>query len=322
MDESASILIAVVAGVLLIATLMFFYIPEPPNAALVTDTRFDVAILAFRNSSTWKGIEETVRSRTEAKLVNASGIDVFSRAELDTLLMERTLDTDGTIDAATAVEIGALTGVSKLLSGSVYAVDTRSEETTVCVDWSGGQCVTRVPGLRHSVRVLAQIEVIDVATGMIERVFDLEGSDSITLPAETAFGGFDSLLANAASAIGDDVHSTLTTSYFRELRYGLFAEVEEKRGGYIGRDETDRFAASDGTAYLLVHFTRMENREPFDVDWVTSSGDVIRREEDIVGQGDWRYYTLDLADLAPGRYFVRTVLSGVLAFQEPFTVSP
>ena len=322
MDESASILIAVVVGVLLIATLMFFYVPEPPNAALVTDTRFDVAILTFRNSSTWKGIEETVRSRAEAKLVNASGIDVFSRAELDALLMERALSTDGTIDPATAIEIGALTGVSKLITGSVYAVDTRSDETTVCVDWSGGQCVTRVPGVQYSARVLGQIEVIDVRTGLIERVFDLDGSDSITLPAESTFGGFDSLLANAASSIGDDILWTLTTYYFRELRYGLYTEVQEKRGGYIGRGEADRFDSSDGSAYLVVHFTRMEDREPFDVDWIASDGQPVRREEDVVGQGDWRRYALDLAGVAPGRYFVRAALGGVLAFQEPFTVSP
>lgn len=321
MDDSASILIAAVIGVLLIATLMFFYVPEPSNSALVTDTRFDVAVLGFRNSSTWSGIEETVRSRTEAKLVNASAIDVFSRAQLDALLIERALDASGPLDAATAIEIGSLTGVSKLITGSVYAVDTRSEETTVCIDWTGGQCVTRVPGVKYTARVLAQIEVIDVETGRIERAFDLDGVDSVTLPAESRFGGFDTLLANAASAIADEITGSLTSYYFRELRYGLYKEVEEKRGGYVGRNETDRFGADD-TAYLIVHVARMESREPFDVEWVTSSGETVRRDEDLVGEGDWRVYSLDLTGLAPGRYFVRTALGETLAFQTPFTVSP
>ncbi len=322
MDESASMLIAVVVGVLLIATLMFFFIPEPSNSALVANTRFDVAILEFRNSSTWSGIEETVRSRTEAKLVNTSAIDVFSRAQLDALLIERALDVSGPIDPATAVEIGSLAGVNKLITGSVYAVDTRSDETTVCIDWTGGQCVTRVPGIEYSARVLAQIEVIDVETGLIERVFDLDGSDNISLPAESTFGGFDTLLASAASEIADDISWTLTTYYFRVLRYGLYSEVEEKRGGYVGRGETDRFSASNGAAHLIVHFTQMESREPFDVDWVTSSSETIHRDEDLAGEGDWRLYSLDLAGLAPGRYFVRAALSGALAFQEWFTVSP
>jgi len=322
MDESMSVLIAVVVGVLLVATLMFLLIPEPSNSVSVSDTRFDVAVLGFRNSSTWRGIEETVRSRTEAELVNTSGIGVFSRAQLDALLIERALSVAGPIDAATAVEIGSLTGVNKLISGSVYAVDTRTDATTVCVNWSGGQCVTQVPGTAYSVRVMAQIEVVDVATGQIERVFDVNGSDSVSLPLDSTFGGFDSLLAGAATQIADGVSRTLTSFYFRELRYGLYKEVEEKRGGYIGHGETDRFSASDGAAYLVVHFTQMDKREPFDVEWLMSDGSTIRRrEEDLVGEGDWRVYSLNLTGLAAGRYSVRATLSGTLAFQEPFTVS-
>ncbi len=321
MDEPVAALIAVVIGVLLIATLLLFYIPEPSNSALVTDTRLEVAVLEFRNSSTWFGIEETVRSRTEARLVNTSAIDVFSRAQLDALLIERALDASGPLDATTAVEIGSLTGVNKLITGSVYAVDTLAEETTVCTDWSGGQCVTSVPGFEYTARVLVQIEAIDVGTGLIERVFDLDGADSVSLPAESQFGGFNTLLAEAASEIADEITRALTTYYFRELRYGLYKEVEEKRGGYVGRNETDRFEAGE-TAYLIVHVARMDSREPFDVDWVTSSGEAIRRDEDLVGEGDWRLYSLDLTGLAPGRYFVRTAFGETPAFQTPFTVSP
>ena len=52
------------------------------------------------------------------------------------------------------------------------------------------------------------------------------------------------------------------------------------------------------------------------------SGETIQRDEDLVGEGNWRLYSLDLTGLAPGRYFVRAALSGALAFQQPFTVSP
>jgi len=322
MDDSAAVLIAVVIGVLLIATLMLFYVPEPANAVYVSDTRFDVAVLDFRNSSTWTGVEETVRSRTEARLVNTSAIDVFSRAQLDALLIERALQASGPLDPATAIEIGSLAGVSKLITGSVYAVDTRSDETTVCTDWAGGQCVTRVPGTKYSARVLAQIEVIDVETGLIERAIDLDGAETVSLPVESTFGGFDSLLAGAADEIASEIAETLTSYYFRELRYGLYGQVEEKRGGYIGRDESDRFRQSDGTVHLIVHFTQMQDRELFDVDWVTSAGESIQRSEDIVGDGAWRVYSLDLSGIDPGRYSVRTSLSGTPAFQAPFTVSP
>ena len=322
MDESASILVAVVVGVLLIATLMLFYIPEPPHASYVTDTRFDVAVLGFRNSSTWPGIEETVRSRVEAKLVGANGINVFSRTQLDALLIERALDATNPIDSTTAIEIGSLTGASKLITGSVYAVDTRADETTICTDWTGGECVTRVPGTKYTAHILAQIEIIDVNTGMIEQVFDLDGADSTSLRADSMFGGFDTLLAGSATEIAHEIVSTLTTFYFRELRHGLFTDVEEKRGGYVGRHETDRFRVSDEVAHLLVHFSSMQDRELFDVDWVTSSGEVLHHMEDIIGEGDWRVYTFDLTARSPGRYFVRALLGGTLAFQEPFTILP
>ncbi len=320
MDESASILIAVVVGVLLIATLMLFYVPDPPNTALVADTRFDVAVLAFRNSSTWPGIEETVRSRIEAKLAGTAAIDVVSRAQLDGLLIERSLDTEGTIDGTTAIEIGALAGVQKLITGSIYAVDTRASETTVCAEWTDGECVSRIPGVEYSAGILAQIEVIDAGTGRIERTFDLDGADSVSLPAETLFGGLDTLLANAVSEIADEITWTLTSYYFREIRFGLYRSAEAKRNGFIGKGETDRFRTGE-TVHLVVHFTQMESREPFDVDWVTSSGEMVRRDEDLVSEGDWRVYILDTTDLAPGRYFARTALSGTLAFQTPFTVT-
>ena len=73
---------------------------------------------------------------------------------------------------------------------------------------------------------------------------------------------------------------------------------------------------------MIVHATRMELREPFDVDWLTSDGETIQRDEDLIGEGEWRVYSLDLSGLSPGRYFVRTALSETLAFQMPFTVSP
>ncbi len=321
MDEATSALLVVVFGVLVLAALMFFLIPEPANTAYVAESPIDLAVLQFRNSSTWPGIEETVRSRTEAKLVNSNAIDVFSRSQLDALLIERALDASGPLDPSTAIEIGSLAGVSKLLTGSVYAVDTRSEETEVCVEWSATECVTRVPGFKHTARVLAQVEVIDVDTGRVERVLDLDGADTVSLPTETAFGGFDTLLADAASEIADELLTDLTRHYFRELRYGLYRAVEQKRGGYVGRGETDRFRSSDETAHLVVHFTMLEDRETFDVEWVTSNGTVIERTEDLVGDGDWRLYTLDLSALATGRYAVRAELGGRPAFREPFTVS-
>lgn len=322
MDDSTAILVGLAVVVVLIATLMFFVIPEPSQRAIIATDRLDLAVLSFRNSSTWDGANETVRARVESALVNAPGINVFSRSQLDSLLAEQMMSESGLIDAATAVKIGSLTGVSKLITGTVYGVDTQADTTTVCLSWENGACSQEGPGTRYSVRVLAQVSVVNTQTGLIERSLDATGSDSVTLPAETSFGGFDTLLAKAATEIASFVTSSLSAAYTRELRYGLYESYETKREGFVGRNESARFSSSDGEIVLIVHFTRAQSSELFDVVWSDSSATFDKQVEDVVSNDDWRLYPLDVAGLDPGRYFVRGFLNGTEVFDIPFTITP
>ena len=226
------------------------------------------------------------------------------------------------VDASTAVRIGSLTGVSKLITGTVYSVDWREEETTVCLSWEGGVCTKEGPGTRYSVRLSAQVSVINTSTGLIEQSIDTTGTDSMTLPSGTLFGGHSRLLANASDSIAQSVISTVTSSYTREIRYGLYAEYEPKRHGFVGRREGTRFSPSDGEIYLIVYVVRAQANELFDVEWIHSTQDVKLRSEDVVSSGDWRLYSFDASQAAPGRYTVRGVLQGIEAFSIPFTVSP
>lgn len=322
MDDSAAILVGLAIVVVLIATLMFFVIPAPSQRAIIATGRLDLAVLSFRNSSTWDGADETVRARVESALVNASGINVFSRSQIDSLLAEQMMAEIGLIDPATAVEIGSLTGVSKLITGTVLSVDKREDPATICVSWDGGACVQEAPGTSYSVRVLAQVSVVNTQTGLIERSLDAMGTHSVTLPVETIFRGFDMLLAHAAEEIADSVTSSLSVAYTRELRYGLYADYEVKREGFVGRDESARFSSSDGDIHLIVHFTRAQAGELFDVVWSDSASTFSRRIEDVISDGDWRLYSFDVADMSPGRYFVRGFLSGIKAFEVPFLIMP
>lgn len=322
MDDGVGLLVGLVVAVVLVATFFFFLIPEPPERAVIANERLDVAVFAFSNSSSWPGVEGTLEGRIEARLVNASGIDVYSRAQLDALLIEHALSHTGFIDPTTAVEIGSLTGVSKLITGSVYAVDTTARETKICVAWEDGDCVDEVPGTEYSAHIRSQVEVVDTRTGLIERALDLQASDSTTLRSGSLFGGFDSLLANAATSIAGEVQDALTAAYTRELRYGLYLAVEEKRDGYVGESETSRFSIGDDGIHLVVHFTRIEQRDVFDVVWVGPDEAPIARVEDVVSQGEWRHYQIDPAGLAPGRYRAQGILNGIEAFDEPFTISP
>lgn len=322
MDDSAAILVGLAIVVILIATLMFFLIPEPSQRAIVATDRLDLAVLSFRNSSTWDGVDGTVRARVESTLVNEPGINVFSRSQLDSLLAEQMMSETGLIDAATAVKIGSLTGVSKLITGTVYGVETRADAATICLSWESGACVQEGPGTRYSVRILAQVSVVNTQTGLIERSLDATGSDSVTLPAETAFGGFDTLLAHAAEEIADSVTSSFSAAYTRELRYGLYENYEEKQNGFVGRNESTRFSSSDGEIHLIVHFMRAQSGELFDVEWSDSTSTFSQQVEDVVSSGDWRLYSLDVSSMIPGRYFVRGFLNGTRVFEAPFTIAP
>ena len=310
MDDSTAILVGLAVVVVVVATLMFFVIPELSQRAIVSTDRLDLAVLSFRNSSTWDGVEETVRARMENTLVNEPGINVFSRSQLDSLLAEQMMSESGLIDAATAVKIGSLTGVSKLIAGTVYGVETRADSTTVCLSWEEGVCSKEGPGTRYSVRLLAQVSVVNTQTGLIERSLDAAGTDSVTLPAETRFGGFDTLLANAATEIAGSVTSSLSTAYTRELRYGLYEDYEEKQDGFVGRNESTRFSPADGEIHLIVHFTRAQQGELFDVTWSDSSASFDKQVEDVVSTNDWRLYSLDISGMPPGRYFSRGFLNG------------
>ncbi len=322
MDDSTAVLIGLAVVVVLIVSLMFFAIPEPAQQVVVATDRLDLAVLSFQNGSTWEGVGETVRARVESTLVNEPGISVFSRSQLDSLLAEQMMSEIGMIDATTAVKLGSLTGVSKLITGTVIGVDTRADATTLCLTWENGACTQEAPGTRYSVQVLSQVSVVNTATGRIERTLDAKGSSSIILPAETSFGGFDSLLASAATQIGEYVSSSLAAAYTRELRYGLYDDYETKRQGYVGEDESSRFTSTDNEIYLIVHFTRTQRSDLFDVVWSDSAAIFEKRIEDVVSDNDWRVYALDVSGMSPGRYFVRASLNGTDVFEIPFTIAP
>ena len=322
MNDSTAVLVGLALVVVVVATLMFFMIPEPAQRAIIATDRLDLAVLSFSNSSTWEGVEETVRGRLENALVNKSGIDVFSRAQLDSVLAEQMMTTSGLIDAASAVQVGSLTGVSKLIVGSVYGVDTQAQATTICLSWENGACSQEAPGTKYSGQILAQVSVVNTQTGLIERSLDASGSDSIILPAEASFGGFDTLLANAATEIASTVTATLAKAYTRELRYGLYDEVEPKRDGFVGAGESTRFSISDGEIFLIVHVTRAQSGELLDVSWTDSSSNFELMIEDVVSQNDWRVYSLNTSDMAPGRYYVKGFLNGTGAFEVAFTLTP
>jgi hypothetical protein len=187
------------------------------------------------------------------------------------------------------------------------------------VKWDAGNCVEEAPATKYSVRVLAQVEVIDARTGRIEQSTDTSGSADTTVRQGTTFGSYDSLIASAADDIAAQVADRLTSTYTRELRYGLYESVKTKGNGYVGKGETYRYSTTDD-AQLIVHFVRVRDGDLFDIQWIDPSGGIVERTEDVVSNGEWQLYTWDLAGRAPGRYHVQGWIAGSQAFDAPFTV--
>jgi hypothetical protein len=324
MDSTKGMLFAVVIGIALLSALAAWVIPEPPQRAFVSMDRLDVVVLPFANSSSWAGAGDTVGARTQARLVQAPGIEVYSRAEIDALLGEQVISGIGFLDPDTAARIGSLTGVARLVGGMVYSVQFVEHDTTICDAWEDGECVTSIAAIERSVRLLAQIYVMDAMTGRVETVIDSAGEEVTVTRMGTRFLGADELIAAAADAVAADVASTLTDTYTRELRYGVYSTVEPKRSGYVGREETSRFYSSGGPsrANLVIHCTRVKIDDEMSIIWLDGESQVIREVADVVRQGEWRLYSLDVAGLAAGRYAVIGFLNGVKAFEKPFAVEP
>ncbi|MEA3356072.1 MAG: CsgG/HfaB family protein [Candidatus Bipolaricaulota bacterium] len=317
MDDTAGILIAIAIGAAIVAALFLLMIPQPDERAVITMERLDVAVLRFGNSSSWPKAGETLRARIEAKLVNTSGITVFSRTRLEELVTEHVLGKIGLVDPNTAARIGSLTGVNKLLTGEIYGVEAGTEETTVCEEWKDGDCIQSVPATRYTVGVLGQVEVLNAQTGQIEQAEGVEGSASTIVKQGNTFAGYESLIAESADEISSEVSSLLTATYTRELRYGLYRSYETKRNGYVGQGETTHFSHID-EAYLIVHFTRVKTDDAFQLVWVGPEGNIVKKEDDIVRDGAWRLYRLELAGLSNGRFTIKGTLNGIEAFEKGF----
>jgi len=321
MDDKLGVLIAVCLGVAMLIGVVLLAIPEPAERAVVSTERLDIAVLSFENTSPKRGIEETLRARIEARLVNEPAIEVYNRTQLDALLLEHALATSGFLDTSAATTIGSLTGVGKLVTGSVLGASARAEETTVCERWEDGACADEVPGVRYTVTLHGQVQIINAETGRIEHALDLAKTASTTLKASDLFLGYSGLFAEAAGRMADETAERIASTYTREVRYDLYRDVETKRSGYVGQDPANRFDAKDEAAILVVHFVRARDADTFDVLWKAPDGTEVDRIQDVVDQGAWGVYRLDLDGLENGRYHVEGWLAGVRAFNVPFAIN-
>ncbi len=110
---------------------------------LVTDLsnqRLDIATVAVWKLRAQPGEDhgETVRQKLIAQLVASGSVTVVTRERLQELLKEQGLSETGTIDEATAIEIGALIGVDGFIDGNLSTSDDRYVLSLSLIDAKSG----------------------------------------------------------------------------------------------------------------------------------------------------------------------------------------
>ncbi len=322
MDDFTKALIAIVivTAALLISALFF---PKPlPYSVIVPTEQVNAGVIRFENrAGGWGDLGEELRIRVEGELVNRSGIQVFTRSRLDAILQEQRLCAIGLCDPQTAVQIGRLTGVNKLVTGVILAATSQVQNTQICKEiqlWPPG-CQRSVPGVELRVTIEVQIQILNAQTGQIEvseRIngFAIESGEHTPDGSAVARRALDSL----ASRIADKVQA----GYTREIRYGLFKGYKPKGGGYEGIEPTTSFSRADGQVVLLVQLVRMKPGDQFKVLWIDPVGKQYTIPAQTVGSSPlWIPYTLSpLYDKPSGTWQVEGYVNEQRVFSEMFSL--
>lgn len=164
-------------------------VPVAPMAN--TEGRMRVAILPIQaasgNSPFDSGTFDAGKAITDRLLARFQGSDrfaCFDRSHLDVVLREQDLGRSGRVTPETAAEIGRLTGVQYLLTGTVSEfamVKGRTGEISVPTPFGS----VKAGGRGKRVRTAVDLKMIEVATGRI--VAAVSGRDEISA-GDAAFG--------------------------------------------------------------------------------------------------------------------------------------
>jgi len=166
-----------------------------PAGAATSDRaeRVRIAVLPIKTASGlptwWEGTFDPGRAIADLVVAGLTGsprFTVYDRNSLEAVLTEHKLAATGMITAETAAEIGRLTGVQYLLSGSlVEFTKTTATGGGLSIPTKYGSVGTT--GKRTKVRTVVAAQVIDVTTGLV--------AAAVSARDETAFVGGDFALS-------------------------------------------------------------------------------------------------------------------------------
>lgn len=157
--------IAAIASVLM--TIMTGLAVTPEAASAQQDGKVRIAVVDFRNNSTWHywgpRLGRAAANELATQLVQTDKFSVIERSRLDDILAEQQLGQSGAVDASTAAEIGQLLGVQAIVTGAITAFsidetsgglgplqasfgEAESQLDVRLVDTSTGEILTAIEG--------------------------------------------------------------------------------------------------------------------------------------------------------------------------------
>lgn len=298
--------------------------PEPPKRVLIPEEEIRVAVAPFQDRVRNGELGADIQARIESALAGLPGIKVFSRSQLTAILEEQNLNLTGLVDPETALKLGGLTGVTKLVAGVVQQVSTGYEKISICTQWQlwPPACLETEPGTKITVTVVVQFQIFDAQNGLIE------AGDTITEQASknligSNLGGAESLLAEALDRVVRKIVAKVSARYTGELRYGFYTKVRRKQSSLIGENERRLFTTKDKQVVLLIHFIRVKTGSRFSVRWIGPQGEIIESPEQAVASDLWVPFALNLEGKAFGSWQVEGYLNGSKVFSDAFNyVSP
>lgn len=294
---------------------------EPPNQVLIPIEPVNAAVIRFEDRSGVGTLGEEMRIRLEGELVNRLGIQVFSRERLDVILQEQRLCALGLCDPQTAVQVGHLIGVNKLITGVILKVDQSVGETQICKEiqlWPPG-CSKSVPGTEVKVEMEIQFQILNAQTGRIEASERISGSASEAVEKGQGLPDSAKLLRSAMDVLSSRIADRIQMGYTRELRYGLYKGYKPKGNAYEGEGLTNTFTTADEQVVLLVHLVRMQPGDHFNVVWVDPQGQRMESQA-VSGDAGWVPFTLPLLGKPAGTWTVEGYLNGQKVFTDTFIV--
>ena len=192
--------------------------------ATTSEAKPRIAVIEFQDAASSGAPARAITDMLVTELFNTNLFTIVERSRVDSILLEHSLVLSGTIDPATAAQVGKLLGVEYLITGSI--TEFRHEA-------AGG--VVPLPGLpggvavgSHTAYVTIDTRAIDAQTGEIRMVAREQGASNQTLAgvaySGAAFGG-----GKTGGVLAGATHKAVLNlvERFRELAAATPARSEE-----------------------------------------------------------------------------------------------